>query len=248
MSSTSKDTVRQKAIALLHDAPDGLRFSDLLKKLHQTFPDIPPNTVRGSIWNLDAAFPELVTKRVRGLFVHTTFSSSLHRPDKHGSATASSKVREEDFYDAFADWIVDDLEECTKAIALGRNKFRDKWGTPDVVGIRAPRKSDIVQSPTEIISAEIKVDGAGLITAFGQACAYKLFSHKSYIVVPQDSSQEDLARLDALCLVVGIGLILFDTTSVKNPNFQIRVRALRHEPDMFYVNKNMREVEDQLFS
>jgi hypothetical protein len=29
---------------------------------------------------------------------------------------------------------------------------------------------------------------------------------------------------------------------------KIRVRAARHEPDMFYVNKNMKQVEDKLFS
>ena len=58
--------------------------------------------------------------------------------------------------------------------------------------------SDIVKMPTEIISAEIKTDSKNLITAFGQACSYKLFSHKSYIVVPKDSGQEDLS---GLCLL-----------------------------------------------
>jgi hypothetical protein len=34
------------------------------------------------------------------------------------------------------------LEECTKAIQLGGNTFKDKWGTPDVIGKRESRKSD----------------------------------------------------------------------------------------------------------
>jgi hypothetical protein len=155
---------------------------------------------------------------------------------------------EEEFYEPFADWITNELEECTKAVPLGGNRFKDKWGTPDVVGIREPKKSDIVKPPTEIVSAEIKADRANLIVAFGQACAYKLYSHRSYIVVPGASQEEDIARLDVLCRTLGLGLILFDATSGSNPNFEIRVRAARHEPDMFYVNKYMKLVEDELFS
>ena len=156
-------------------------------------------------------------------------------------------LREEDFYKPFAEWIVKELEESTKAIELGGNRFRDKWGTPDVIGVRKSRQSDILKLPTEIISAEIKFDTSNLITAFGQACAYKIFSHKSYIVVPKQSSLEDIARLDTLGRLFGIGLILYDNANKEEPDFEIRVRASKHEPDMFYVNKYMRHVEDELF-
>jgi hypothetical protein len=107
------------------------------------------------------------------------------------------KIREEDFYDAFGDWLTNELEECTKYVSVGGNRFKDKWGTPDVVGVREARRSDILKAPTEIVSAEIKLDPSNLITAFGQACSYRLFSHKSYIVVPATSSEDDIARLDA---------------------------------------------------
>jgi hypothetical protein len=33
----------------------------------------------------------------------------------------------------------------------------------------------------------------------------------------------------------------------QQPTFEIRVRAAKHEPDMFYINRCMRLVEDQLF-
>lgn len=125
--------------------------------------------------------------------------------------------------------------------------FKDKWGTPDVIGVREPKKSDIIKPGTEVVAAEIKTDSQALIVAFGQACAYKLFAHRSYIVVPDDSSEEDIARLDALARVFGIGLILFDK-SEKEPDFEIRVRAARNEPDMFYVNKYMKLIEDDLFN
>lgn len=87
-------------------------------------------------------------------------------------------IKEEDFYVPFGEWLKNDIEDVTDAIPLGRNKFKDKWGTPDVIGKREPRRSDIIKGATEIVSAEIKTDSAQLVTAFGQACAYKLFSHK----------------------------------------------------------------------
>jgi hypothetical protein len=59
----------------------------------------------------------------------------------------------------------------------------------------------------------------------------------SYIVVPTDSLEEDIARLDVLCRTLGVGLILFDAEN-----------AARHDPDMFYVNKFMRLIEDEFFS
>ena len=89
------------------------------------------------------------------------------------------RVSEEEFYRPFADWLVKELEESTKAIALGGNRFKDKWGTPDVIGIRVPRQSDIVKPPTEIVAAKIKSDAKDLITAFGQACSYKLVTNRS---------------------------------------------------------------------
>ncbi|HEY7462037.1 MAG TPA: hypothetical protein VIC59_09205 [Gemmatimonadota bacterium] len=84
--------------------------------------------------------------------------------------------------------------------------------------------------------------------SFGQACAYRLFSHKSYLVVPVESPEDDVARLDTLARIFGIGLILFDSKNPKIPKFEIRVRAVRLEPDMFYVNRCMKFIEDDLFS
>ncbi len=122
-----------------------------------------------------------------------------------------------------ADWLVDDLEECTKAISLGGNIFKDQWGTPDIIVIKNPLPSDIIQFPTEVISAEIKAATRDLITAFGQTCSYKLFSHKCHIVIPKNSSQGDISRLDSLCLIFGMGLVLFVNGNAENPQFEIRV-------------------------
>ncbi len=237
--ATKGEEIRSKAIEMLKSSPDGICYSELVKKIHQELPEILVSTTRGNVFNLHTRIPNEVYKPARGLFRHVTFEGKL--PPVIG------KIKEEDFYEPFANWLVNELEECTKAIPLGGNRFKDKWGTPDVIGKLESRRSDIVKAPTDIVSAEIKVDTKDLITAFGQACSYKLFSHKSYIVVPKSSSQDDISKLDALCLIFGIGLILFDNSNVDEPEFEIRVRPIRHEPDMFYVNKYMRLIEKELF-
>lgn len=245
--STRRERITMEAIVVLRSNPNGVRYSDLVRILHQEFPEIPVNTIHGTIWDLNTRLPKEVYKPARGLFRHISFRETQAGEEKP-SITARERIDESEFYEPFAHWLVNDLEECTKAIPLGGNKFKDKWGTPDIIGILKPRDSDIIKLPTEIVAAEIKADAGNLITAFGQACAYKSFCHKSYIVVPKDSPKEDLDRLDALCSIFGIGLILFDSSNPKTPEFDIMVRATKHEPDMFYVNKYMKLVEDQLFT
>ncbi|CUU08741.1 hypothetical protein JGI4_02176, partial [Candidatus Kryptonium thompsonii] len=96
-------------------------------------------------------------------------------------------------------------------------------------------EAEPIRPPLEIVSAEIKTDTTQLITAFGQACAYKVFSHKVYLVVPKQA-ESDIPRLESLCMRFGIGLILFDRNNLNDPKFQIRTRAVKSEPDYFYVN------------
>lgn len=244
---TTQRQIATKAAEFLRLAPHGLRYSELKDRIHEAWPDASLNTIGATIQNLETLAPREVTKPARGLYLHASFRESATEPPTVREIPPAEKVREAQFYEPFADWLVKELEECTKAIAVGGSIFRDKWGTPDVVGVREPKKSDIVKFPTEIVSAEVKTDPVGLITAFGQACAYRLFSHKSYIVIPADSPEDDIARLDTLGRIFGIGLILFNAKDPQQPAFDIRVRAAKHEPDMFYVNRCMRLIEDQLF-
>jgi len=144
--------------------------------------------------------------------------------------------------------LVNEVEECTKAIALGGKKFRDKWETLDVIGKRESKRSDIIQAPVEIVSAEVKPDVNELVTAFGQACAYCLFSHKVYLVVSNKVPDDEIARLDALCQVFGLGLVLFDLENPKDPQFDIRSRPRYQQPDLFYANRYMKLIEPELFS
>ena len=242
---TKREKIIAKAIEILKSNPNGVRYSDFVRKITEEFADIPVNTIYGTVWNLETRMPNEVYKPARGLFRHLTFREKEIKEEE--KPPSEEEIKEEDFYKPFARWLVDEVEECTKAIPLGGNKFKDKWGTPDVIGKREPRRSDIVKAPTEIISAEIKAGTRDLITAFGQACSYKLFSHKSYIVIPKNSSESDISKLDALCLIFGIGLVLFDSSKPSDPKFEIRVRPTKHEPDMFYVNTYMKMLEKDLF-
>lgn len=243
---TKKATIIERALQLLEQNPKGLRYSELLKDIQVSLPDIPTNTIIGTIVK-DLSTLSNITKPVPGLFILTK-NKQQELPPPTKVEEVKAKIKEEQFYQPFADYIVNDLEECTKAISLGGNKFGGKWGTPDVIGVRKPRNSDIVKPPIEIVVAEIKINTNDLITAFGQAIAYKLFSHKSYIVIPKSSGDEDISRLEGLSMICGIGLILFDSSNPDLPDFEIRTRAIKLEPNMFYVNKYLKQVEDDLFS
>jgi len=245
--TTRREKIISAALDILKSNPNGVRYSELVRAVHAALQEIPVNTIHGTVWNLETRVPSEVYKAARGVFRHIIFREQEVSEEERKLPPKSAKTKEEDFYEPFANWLVNELEECTKAIPLGGNRFRDKWGTPDVIGKREPRRSDILKASTEIVSAEIKADTKDLITAFGQACSYKLFSHKAYIVVPKSSSEDDISRLDALCLIFGIGLILFDNSNLDEPQFEIRVRPIRHEPDMFYVNKHMKLIEKELF-
>lgn len=56
-------------------------------------------------------------------------------------------------------------------------------------------------------SAEIKIDASQPVVAFGQAVAYRLFSHKSHIVVPNTTGADDMGRLKAICSIDGVRLV-----------------------------------------
>ena len=240
--------IKQKALQLLGQSPKGLRYSELHGKISAFDKSFNANTINGCIWNLDAVFPDKVYKPSKGLFRLLKYKPLDATPAEISAISVAAKIKEEDFYKPFADWLTNELEDVTVAIPLGRNKFKDKWGTPDVVGKRESRRSDIIKGTTEIVSAEIKTDTFQLITSFGQACAYKIFSNKVYLVVPGKSSEEDLDRLDSLCQIFGIGLVTFDSQKPTNPDFRIMMRAARHEPDLFYTNKYMALIEKELFS
>lgn len=245
-----RERIRAIAFDLLEQNTLGLRFSELQRQIQVVDPKLKPGTINTSIWNLDAVFPERVYKPSKGLFRLAQFRQMELASSSAGAAPKSSKprIREEAFYPLFASWLKNELEDVTHAIALGRNVFRDRWGTPDVLGKAESKRSDVIKGATSIVAAEIKVDVAGIVTGFGQACAYRLFCHKSYLVIPSQTPQEELSRVDSLCEMFGLGLVTFNPNSLEAPNFTLVVRPVKQEPDLFYTNRYIKHVEKELFS
>ena len=238
MAKLTVQQIRNLARSLIAENPGGIRYSVLVDRIRQRTPETPKNTVHGSVWNLDALFPNEITKPSRGLF--TPVAKSGNDTVVVGSteqvAATGIKVQESDFYEPFAQWLKNDLDEVTEVASLGGAGLKSKWGTPDVIGIYKPLASNLIKFPVEIVSAEIKIDQQVPVVAFGQAIAYRLFSTKTYIAMPTSLTEEDQSRLESLCMLFGVGLVLFDLNK-DAPQFSIRVRAQRFSPDMFYVNE-----------
>lgn len=236
MAKLNVKQIQDEALVRISANPGGIRYSDLVNGLHSDYPDTPKNTIHGAVWNLGGKYPSKVTKPSRGLFVPTTVNQNGASVPLPSPVTPVVRAREEDFYEPFAEWLKNELDEATVAISLGGAGMQKKWGTPDVVGVYKPLASHRIKFDIELISAEIKIDPLQPVVAFGQAAAYRLFSAKSYVVMPKSISEEDYSRLEALCILFGIGLVLFKV-DVENPDFVIKVRAQRYSPDMFYVNE-----------
>ena len=240
MAKLGVHEIRYLAKEIVRENPGGIRWNQLIKTIQEKNPETTVGTIRSCTWDLNTKFPKLIAKPSRGLFMPAdgteAISETFSKLGKDKEPVPETKLTEDDFYESFAEYLKTDLDEATESIALGGAGLRAKWGTPDVVGIYKPRASNLIKFALEIISAEIKIDPREPVTAFGQSVAYRLFSAKTYVVMPSSMTEEDKSRLEALCMLFGVGLVLFDL-NVKEPNFTIRVRAQRFYPDMFYVNE-----------
>jgi len=230
--------IREPARSIVLANPAGIRYAPLWKQIHQENPETSENAISGQIWTLDTIFPGEITKPSRGLFVPAASAGGEPAIAANAEQVSPSgaKVKESDFYQPFADWLKDDINEVIAAVSLGGASLKSKWGTPDVVGIYKPTAANLIKFDIEVVTAEIKIDPQFPVVAFGQAIAYRLFSHKTYIAMPTTLTEEDKDRLESLCVLFGVGLVMFDLDK-DAPGFSIRVRAQRFFPDMFYVNK-----------
>ncbi len=231
---TQKSKVRDAVIALLRETPEGIRYTELLKRLQFVLPNTSSHTIRCTVYELGTGGDPDIFKPSQGLYeLRNTDEEAVDKVIKE--SIDQKKIDESDFYESFAEWLKGDLEEYTEAISFGGNRIGKKWGTPDVIGVNRPSKRALIQFDPEIITAEIKLDPTEVISAFGQAVSYRLFSNKVYLALPEEISNDDQSRMEALCMLFGLGLVLYKTDP-SNPDFQIRVRAQKHDTDMFYTN------------
>ena len=238
MAKLTGQQIRGLAKTVVAQNPGGIRFTALTARIQQDNPETPYNSIASNIVGLENTYPDYIVKPSRGLYkpANAGGDDSVVVGDTEQVAPSGIKIRESDFYEPFANWLKNDLDEVTDVAPLGGASMKTKWGTPDVIGIYKPLAGNLIKFPLEIVSAEIKIDSQVPVVAFGQAVAYRLFSNKTYVAMPTTLTEEDQSRLESLCMLFGVGLVLFDVDK-DNPNFAIRVRAQRFSPDMFYVNE-----------
>jgi hypothetical protein len=230
MAGLNMRDIRERALEIVAQHPDGIRLGGLVREISTTDPETPEDRIYASVTDLATQFSDRVVKPSRGVFKPVGERAPEELP------LVVPRVTEEQFYVPFAEYLKNDLDEVITVTSLGGASLRNKWATPDVVGVYKPLASNLIKFPVEIVSAELKIDPQASVVAFGQAVAYRLFSAKCYIVMPTTISAEDLSRLEALCMLFGVGLVVFDL-DLKDPNFLIRARAQKFSPDMFYVNE-----------
>lgn len=62
------ERIYARALELLEQHPEGLRWSVLRSRIEASDPGFHPKTVNGCVWKLVARFPDRVYKPSRGLF------------------------------------------------------------------------------------------------------------------------------------------------------------------------------------
>jgi hypothetical protein len=230
----------------------GLGGDEVVEAGEAGTPDTPHNSVHGGVHNLLTTRTSEIVKVARGTYQLAKFvaedSGAAKAQELATEATpvtaetpSSESLTEQDFYESFAEWLVEN-DEATVAAKLGGNGLGGKWGTPDVIGVLKPRAQDIFKYEPQIVTAEIKAVPNQPVVAFGQAVAYRLFSHKSYIVVPRQTTSDDMNRLTSLCSIHGVGLVTFKLDK-DHPDFSVVVLPAIAAPDVFYVNSMLERLK-----
>ena len=67
-SSKVTERIEATALDLLEQHPDGLRWTDLRKRIEESDPGFHPKTVNGCVWKLVERYPDRVYKPSKGLF------------------------------------------------------------------------------------------------------------------------------------------------------------------------------------
>src|SRR5438552_13330844 len=138
MAKLTINSIRDLARTIIRERAGGIRYGQLVGEISRLNPETPTNTIHGAVWNLNTVFPNEIAKPSRGLFKALS-SNGEPEPgttvEKTTETTSTgARVRELDFYEPFAKWLKDDLDEVTDVAALGGAGMKTKWGTPDVIG------------------------------------------------------------------------------------------------------------------
>lgn len=229
--------IRDKAYEFIQESgDDGIRHSELYAKIKRIYPSYKDKVIQSQISDL----PKLA--EYRGKIEHEPYGPFRAKLSSSGRKETEKKVKktlnEEAFYQPFAEYVEENLKECTLVKVLGGHMLRKKWATPDIAGYFKVGSAESFSREPEILVGELKISNSynDFITAFGQAMAYTVYAHKVYIAIPETGDPDGLDLIESLCVLYGIGLLLFEPKDPDNPNFALRNRAQRHEPDIEYLN------------
>ena len=146
MPKLSIKEIQKRAIAIISESPGGIRYSPLRAKISSESPETPGNTIHAAIRTLK---PPQVIKPSRGLYKAAGGSGddSVVVGDTEQVAPTGVKVYEHEFYEPFAQWLKDDLDEVTVVAALGGSIMESKWGTPGEPEHRYGSRASPPESP-----------------------------------------------------------------------------------------------------
>ena len=65
---TTTGRIYAKALELLDQKPDGIRWKDLNEAIQKSYPEFHPKTINGCVWKLTEKFPDKVYKPSKGVF------------------------------------------------------------------------------------------------------------------------------------------------------------------------------------
>jgi len=112
MAKLGTKQIKELAKGIIASTPGGVRYSALVERILTEHPETPKNTIHGAVWDLDKTYAGEVLKPSRGLFTINGLPLPVVEPPP------PAQLRESDFYDSFAEWLKNDLDEATEAIAL----------------------------------------------------------------------------------------------------------------------------------
>lgn len=235
---------------ILEKETKGLKYKELEKIIKEKNPDLLVTfyNIRPIIKKYDT---QIFQSKKGGPYYHKKFSKiedDDFTPYEEEKTKKSKKLTEKDFYLPIAKYLIE-LGDCDKAVPLGgTSDKRKKWYTPDVLGIRKSDIKDTIKFDPEIVSAEVKIETTeSPMVGFGQAISYRLFSAKVYLFEPHSfKDNPEFDRIEALCLLFGIGLILFDDKAARKLKFEIRARAQSAKPELTWSNYFLRNTNENI--
>lgn len=74
-SAKLTERIEATAFELLEKHPEGLRWTDLRRRIEEADPGFHPKTVNGCVWKLVENYPDRVSKPSKGLFRLLKFQS-----------------------------------------------------------------------------------------------------------------------------------------------------------------------------